>query len=67
MQLSLDPNSLQLTLSMSGDVPKVKTFNGASITSDFFGVDTGEARAPGAFADVSQPMKGKSIDPRGML
>jgi hypothetical protein len=65
MQLSLDPETLQMTLSMSGDVSNVPTFNGASITSDFFGVRTGEARVPGPFADVSQPFKGRSVDPRG--
>lgn len=64
MQLSLDPRSLQLTFSMTGDVTKVKTFNGTSITHDFFGVSAGDARMPGAFADVSQLAKLKSIDPR---
>ena len=66
MQLSLAPDTLQMTLSMSGDVSKVTTFNGASITSDFFGVRTGEARVPGPFADVSQPFKSRSVDPRGV-
>jgi hypothetical protein len=65
MQLSLDPATLQMTLSMSGDVSNVQTFNAASITSDFFGAATGGARVPGPFADVSQPFKGKSVDPRG--
>jgi hypothetical protein len=64
MRLSLDPDSLQLDLSMSGDIPKVNAFNGASITSDFFGVVAGEARVPGAFADLSHPLKARSIDPR---
>jgi parallel beta helix pectate lyase-like protein len=66
MQLSLDADTLQLTLSINGEVPKVPTFNAASITSDFFGVPTGEARVPGAFADVSQPFAARNIDPRGM-
>jgi len=66
MQLSFDPDALQLTLSMTGEVPKVPTFNGASITSDFFGVRTGETRVPGAFADLSQPFAARSIDPRGV-
>jgi len=51
---------------MTGEVPKVPTFNGASITSDFFGVRTGETRVPGAFADLSQPFAARSIDPRGV-
>jgi len=66
MQLSLDPDKLQLTLALSGDVPKIPTFNAASITSDFFGIRTGDARLPGAFADLSQPFTARSIDPRGM-
>jgi hypothetical protein len=66
LQFSLDPDTLQMTFSMSGGVPKVPAFNGASITSDFFGVRTSETRAPGAFADLSQPFAAKSIDPRGV-
>ena len=64
MQLSLDPDSLQLTLVMNDAPATVRTFNGASITADFFGVATGEARVPGAFADLSHPLKARSIDPR---
>jgi Right handed beta helix region len=64
MRLSFDPDSLQLELSMSSDVAKVKSFNGASITSDFFGVAAGEARVPGPFADLSALVKTRSIDPR---
>jgi Right handed beta helix region len=66
MQAALDPDKLQLTLSVNGDIPKTKTFNGVSITSDFFGTRTGDARLPGAFADLSQPFKARSIDPRGV-
>ena len=66
MQATLDPDKLQLTLSVNGDIPKTKTFNGVSITSDFFGTRTGDARLPGAFADLSQPFKDRSIDPRGV-
>lgn len=65
MQLSLDPESLQLTLSVNGDIPKVKTFNGTSITSDYFGAAAGDARVPGPFADLSHSLKSKRIDPRG--
>jgi len=64
MQLSLDPETLQLTLATNGEVPKVEVFNPASITTDYFGVSTGETRVPGPFADLSQPIA-KSIDPRG--
>jgi hypothetical protein len=66
MQATLDPDKLVLTLSVNGDIPKIKTFNGVSITSDFFGTRTGDARLPGAFADLSQPFKDRSIDPRGV-
>ena len=66
MQASLDPDKLELTLSLNGEIPRVKTLNASSITNDFFGVPTGDARVPGAFADLSQPMKARSIDPRGV-
>jgi hypothetical protein len=65
MRLSLDPESLQLTLSIGADTAKVKAFNGASISTDFFGVHTGDTRLPGPFADVTGPITAKSIDPRG--
>jgi hypothetical protein len=64
VQADLDPDKLLLTLSVGGDVPKTKTLNGVSITSDFFGTQTGDARLPGAFADFG-PFKARSIDPRG--
>jgi Right handed beta helix region len=66
MQATLDPDKLVLTLSVNGDIPKTKTFNGVSITSDFFGTRTGDPRLPGAFADLSQPFKARSIDPRNV-
>jgi hypothetical protein len=66
IQLSLDPDTLQLTLSIAGDPPKVATLNAVSITSDFFGFRAGDARIPGPFADLSQPLKARSIDPRHM-
>ena len=66
IEATLDPDKLQLTLSLNGEIPKVKTFNGVSITSDFFGAKTGDTRLPGAFADLSQPLKARSIDPRGV-
>ncbi|HZL96183.1 MAG TPA: hypothetical protein VFB99_21180 [Vicinamibacterales bacterium] len=65
LQLSLDPATLQMTLAMTGDVPKVPTFNGVSITGDFFGESTGESRVPGAFADLTKPLVAKDVDPRG--
>jgi hypothetical protein len=66
MQASLDPDKLQLTLSVSGEIPKVKTFNAASIATDFFGHATGDERLPGAFADLTQPFEARNIDPRGV-
>jgi len=62
-QVSLDPDTLKLTFSVNGDVPKVPTFNGASITNDFFGTATGDSRVPGAFADLTA-MTAKDVDPR---
>jgi hypothetical protein len=64
VQADLDPDKLLLTLSVGGDIPKKKTFNSVSITTDFFGTPTGDARLPGAFADLD-PFKARSIDPRG--
>ena len=66
MAAALDPDKLLLTLSVSADIPKIKTFNGVSITNDYFGVKTGDPRLPGAFGDLSQPFKARSIDPRGV-
>jgi hypothetical protein len=65
IQAALDPATLQLTFSVSGDIPKVKTFNAVSITSDYFGAPAGESRLPGAFGELSQPFKARNIDPRG--
>jgi hypothetical protein len=64
MQLALDPDTLQMTMSVTGEVGKVKAFNAASIAADFFGVPTGDLRVPGPFADLSQPLKARSVDPR---
>jgi hypothetical protein len=66
MQATLDPDKLQLTFSIDAAIPKVKTFNGASITTDYFGTTAGDSRLPGAFADLSQPLKARSVDPRGV-
>jgi len=64
MQLTLDPDTLQMTLSMTGEVSKVKPFNAASIATDFFGAPVGDPRIPGPFADLSRPLKAISVDPR---
>jgi hypothetical protein len=66
MDLTLDPDTLQMSLTVAGGVSPVPTFNAASITTDFFGVPTGAARVPGAFADLDQPFTAKIVDPRGM-
>jgi hypothetical protein len=65
VQATLDPDKLLLTFSVGADIPKVKTFNAVSVTNDFFGARTGDTRLPGAFGDLSQPFKDRSIDPRG--
>jgi hypothetical protein len=65
MQVSLDPKTLQMSLSVGSDAAAVPTFNAASITTDYFGAKTGESRVPGPFASVSQPFTARSIDPRG--
>ena len=64
IQLSLDPDTLQMTLSVTGEVTKVKPFNAASIATDFFGAPVGDPRIPGPFADLSRPLKAISVDPR---
>jgi hypothetical protein len=66
MRVALDPDKLLLTLSAIPDIPKLKTFNPASITTDFLGIPAGEMRIPGAFTDLSKGFEGKSIDPRGV-
>jgi hypothetical protein len=66
VQAILDPDKLLLTLSIDAEIAKVKTVNGASITSDFFGTRTGDTRLPGAFADLSEPLNARSVDPRRM-
>lgn len=65
VQLSLDPDTLRLSLSVGRDVPTVAAFNAASVSSDYFGTPTGASRVPGAFADLNRPLSGVSVDPRG--
>ena len=66
MQLSLDPKTLQMSLSIAGDLAAVPAVQAASITTDYFGTKTGESRVPGPFASVSQPFTARGIDPRGV-
>ncbi len=65
VQATLDPDKLLLTFSIDGDISKLKTFNAASILTDFFGTRTGDTRLPGAFADLAQPLNARNVDPRG--
>ncbi len=57
-----DPDTLELTLSVDGDLKKVKTFNG--IDTDFRGEATGGTRFPGPFSDLDKGYAGRKVDPR---
>jgi hypothetical protein len=61
MEVDFDPDRLELTMKVRQALPTVKIFN--HIDSDMAGKPTGEARAPGPFADPGAPTVRK-IDPR---
>jgi hypothetical protein len=57
----LDPNKLELTLTVKGDVKPAAAFKG--IDSDFFGHTASGERMPGPFKDMSS-MGVRNVDPR---
>jgi len=58
----LDPDKLELTLSVQGDLKRAPAFKG--IDTDFFGHAVTGDRIPGPFADLATETGTRSIDPR---
>jgi hypothetical protein len=61
----LDPDKLELTISVKGDVKRAAAYKG--IDADFFGRPVNGNRMPGPFADLStesQESQPRSVDPR---
>jgi hypothetical protein len=59
---AMDPDKLELTLSVKGDVKRAPAFKG--IDTDFFGHAVAGDRMPGPFADLGPEVATRSIDPR---
>jgi hypothetical protein len=58
----MDPDKLELILSMEGDVKRAPVYKG--IDTDFFGRPVTGDRMPGPFADLGREPATRSIDPR---
>jgi hypothetical protein len=58
----MDPDKLELTLSMKGDVKRAPVYK--RIDTDFFGRPVTGGRMPGPFADLGREPATRSIDPR---
>jgi len=58
----LDPDTLELTLTVEGDVPSVPVHRG--ITADFYGKPISGTRTAGPFADLLTHSGPRKIDPR---
>jgi Right handed beta helix region len=61
LQLSFDPDRLQLTMQSQAPLPKLPIFNG--IDRDFFGKATGARRSPGPLAEAKSA-RVRGVDPR---
>jgi hypothetical protein len=59
---TIDPDKLELTLSVKGDVKRQPAYKG--IDADFFGHPVSGDRLPGPFADLPADSTTRSIDPR---
>jgi hypothetical protein len=59
---AMDPDKLELTLSVKGDVKRAPAFKG--IDTDFFGQPVKGDRVPGPFADLPTKTGTRGIDPR---
>jgi hypothetical protein len=59
---TIDPDKLELTLSVKGDVKRIPVYKG--IDTDFFGHPVTGDRMPGPFADLATEPATQSIDPR---
>lgn len=58
----MDPDKLELTLSVDGDVKRAPAYKG--IDTDFFGRTIPGDRMPGPFAELGKEPATRSIDPR---
>ena len=58
----MDPDKLELTLAVKGDIKRIPVFKG--IDTDFFGHPIAGDRMPGPFADLGAKPTTRSIDPR---
>jgi hypothetical protein len=61
LDLSFDPDRLELTMRTSAPLPRVHVFNG--IEADLMGRTTGARRSPGPIADLGAA-RVRSVDPR---
>jgi hypothetical protein len=59
---TMDPDKLELTLSVKGDVKRAPAFKG--IDTDFFGHPVTGDRMPGPFVELGSGSATRSIDPR---
>jgi hypothetical protein len=62
MEVAFDPDKLELTMALKGDLPATGVFHG--INTDMFGSKTGVTRPPGPFADMGLGYKARKVDPR---
>ena len=59
---ALDPDKLELTMTVKGDVKRAAAYKG--IDADFFGKPVNGDRMPGPFTDLSTESGTRSVDPR---
>jgi hypothetical protein len=63
IEATLDPNTLMLTMKVSGDVKPLPVYGGIDV--DFYGhAVSGAERMPGPFTDLTTMTAPRSIDPR---
>ena len=58
----LDPDKLELTLTVKGDVKAIAPYKG--VDADFFGKPVSGDRMPGPFTDLLTGPEARSVDPR---
>jgi hypothetical protein len=59
---ALDPDKLELTMSVKGDIKPLEEYKG--IDSDFYGHTLGGDRVAGPFADLTTGPESRKVDPR---
>jgi len=62
MEVSFDPDTLELTLVPREEPPAVSVFR--DIGADMFGAITGDKRQPGPFSDLGRGFRSRAVDPR---